>query len=395
MAGQVEDFTPGGVFQGENINFSIDQPSSSSGLDKYVSNITVEDTHTIKLTYTDDTTRSIDLTGLELGEGGGGGTDTNDYITGGSVTGNTLTLNRSDGVNISIDVSSLAGGGGTDTNDYVDSASLDADTDRLRLGYNNSGITDLVVPLDRFANIDNQGTGVIQFTQGNHRFNFVGELLTITDVSAPEPVFSPSESNPDPVNALDETEVVFDAPEANADFAIDNVAVSSIEIKDTDGLNVSSDTNLATVNSDNTVTVDFSTIDNDHAIGEIDLEIEVTDNEGDTVTLNPVADLFVPYYTLSSNTDYTSLTDFQDDAVASTEAIGSSVTIDGVGQGRKKYWIMTNGTYTFMQQGFMLEATIVTTGKIGQYTYNLYDLGEFGNPFDSTEDSPDITLDVS
>ena len=252
-----------------------------------------------------------------------------------------------------------------------------------------------MVPLDRFANIDNQGTGVIQFTQGNHRFNFVGELLTITDVSAPEPVFSPSESNPDPVNALDETEVVFDAPEANADFAIDNVAVSSIEIKDTDGLNVSSDTNLATVNSDNTVTVDFSTIDNDHAIGEIDLEIEVTDNEGDTVTLNPVADLFVPYYTLSSNTDYTSLTDFQDDATASSEAIGSSVTIDGVGQGRKKYWIMTNGTYTFMQQGFTLEATIVTTGKIGQYTYNLYDLGEFGNPFDSTEDSPDITLDVS
>ena len=403
MAGQVEDFTPGGVFQGSNINFtaaSSSSSSSSSGTDTFIQNININNTNnTITFSYNDASNRdAITINLSDFNIGGGGGSDDDKFVNGGNLTGDDmLVLNFNDGTNLSIDLSALAEGG-TDTNDYVDSISLDADDNDLRLGYSNSEISDITVSLDRFVNVDNQATGTPQFTQGDYTYTIQGDVLTVTDASAPSPSFDPEEADPDPVNALEANEVVFDAPEANEGFVIasDGVEVTDIAIKDTDGNNISTDETLASVNTDNSITVDLTNpaIDN-MAIGEIDLTVEITDTDGNTATVEPQANLFVPYYTLSSNTDFTDVSTFQDAAIESTEELGSTVTIAGVGNGRKKYWVMTNGMHTFMQQGFMLEATVVTTAKIEQYTYTLYDLGEFGNPFDSSVASPDITLDVS
>ena len=170
--------------------------------------------------------------------------------------------------------------------------------------------------------------------------------------------------------------------------------MTDVNVTDTDGNNVPVNNNIAQVQSDDSIIVNLP---DNQAIDNVKLVVNVTDADGDEQEVETEGKLFTPFFTDVTDTsvNYTSVAAFQAAADSSAAALGANHTIPGEGNGRKKYWIMTNGMHNFSNQGLPLSATVIETAKIEQYTYTLYDLGTFGNPFDSSVAAPDLVLNIT
>lgn len=127
---------------------------SGSGTDIYVTGATLNGT-TLELQRNDNQTISVDLSSL-----GGGGTDK--YVTGGTVDGNTLTLYYNDNTSFTIDVTSLA------SDSYVTGATVNGTTITLNL---NNGKPDVDIDIssmlcDGITGLVATGTTITGVTTG-------------------------------------------------------------------------------------------------------------------------------------------------------------------------------------------------------------------------------------
>ena len=389
MAGNVEDFTPGGVFQGSNINFAAATSSSSDATEVYIAQFDFNNTsRTLTSTFNtgaEGPTAHIPAIGVDSDA-------TNTYVESGIFQddGYTIVLTLSDETQVSIDLSAILADinslPNTDTNNYLDGISKADNVYTFEV----SGQTSQTLDLTEYDEYE-PGSSDVSIDDGNGNtvtFQSGGRIVVGT-TPVPTPAFAPElPAAPAAQDFSTEQTYEFDAPtNDDDDFVITDVAVTATDQDDNNLGNV-------TVNDDNSYEIVVPA-----GTEEVDVEVVVTDSEGDTVTLDETITPYKPYWqgttasndTVSVGNYATALTKVEEDF-----PIGDSFNIVPHGSnttGRVRYWVVAPFNMTFTSSGlpFSPDGDAATFTLAGE-TYYIYDMGIAGNPFDSSAAAPTQTF---
>ena len=389
MAGNVEDFTPGGVFQGSNINFAAATSSSSDATEVFIEQFAFNNSTRI-LSSTFNTggagpTVHIPAIGVDSDA-----VDT--YVTEGSFNASDfiVTFTYNNGLQFNLDLSAIMDDinnlPNTDTNNYLDGISKADNVYTFEV----SGQTSQTLDLTEYDEYE-PGSSDVSIDDGNGNtvtFQSGGRIVVGT-TPVPTPAFAPElPAAPAAQDFSTEQTYEFDAPvNDDADFVIDDVTVTATDQDDNNLGNV-------TVNDDNSYEIVVPA-----GTEEVDVEVVITDTEGDSVTLTEMINPYKPYWqgttatngTISIGNYATALTKVEEDF-----PIGDSFNIVPHGSnttGRVRYWVVAPFNMTFTSGGlpFSPDGDAATFTLAGE-TYYIYDMGIAGNPFDSSAAAPTQTF---